>query len=78
MNTIYLECSECGEKFEVSSAIADAMRQWRAESGEPFLCVECATQIEWGEAIRVMEVEHAKNPLEENPLPVGASCARDS
>lgn len=55
MNTIYLECSECSEAFEVSNAVADAMRQWRAESGESFLCVECATQIEWGQAIAKME-----------------------
>ncbi|MYC75716.1 hypothetical protein F4X10_08140 [Candidatus Poribacteria bacterium] len=58
MNTIYLECSECSERFEVSNTIADAMRQWRAESGEPFLCVECATQIEWGETIAKMEGLH--------------------
>ena len=46
-----VECSQCNEMFEVSNAIADAMHEWRAASGEPFLCVNCATQIEWGTAI---------------------------
>ena len=55
MNTVWLECSECSETFEVSNIIAEAMHQYRAESGEPFLCVDCATHIEWGEAITQME-----------------------
>jgi len=28
--------------FEVSNEIADAMRRWRDESGEPFTCGDCA------------------------------------
>ena len=43
--TTWLECSECNEMFEVSNAVADAMHHWRDESGDPFLCVDCATQI---------------------------------
>ena len=43
--TTWLQCAECNEMFEVSNAIAEAMHDWRAESGDPFLCVECATQI---------------------------------
>ncbi|RKU10852.1 hypothetical protein C6503_19400 [Candidatus Poribacteria bacterium] len=76
--TTWLECSECNERFEVSNAIAEAMHRWREESGDPFLCVDCATHIAWGAAIVAMDGEHAGNPLEENPLPVGASSARDS
>ena len=49
--TTWLECSECAEMFEVSNAIAEAMHRWREESGDPFLCVDCATQIAWGAAI---------------------------
>ena len=73
-----LECSKCNETFEVSNSTAEAMHHWREESGDPFLCVDCATHIAWGDAIVAMDREHAGNPLEENPLPVGASCARDS
>lgn len=46
-----LTCAECTETFEVSTTTADAMHKWRAESREPFLCVECATDIHWGDAI---------------------------
>ena len=54
--TTWLQCAECNEMFEVSNAIAEAMHDWRAESGDPFLCVECATQIAWGDAILAMDV----------------------
>ena len=53
--TTWLQCAECNEMFEVSNAIAEAMHDWRAESGDPFLCVECATQIAWGDAILAMD-----------------------
>lgn len=58
MKTTHLHCSECNEMFEVSNTIARAMHRWREESGDPFLCVECATHIAWGEAIIAMD----KNP----------------
>ena len=54
--TTWLQCAECNEMFEVSNAIAEAMHDWRAESGDPFLCVECATHIAWGDAILAMDV----------------------
>ena len=57
MTTTYFECAECNERFKVSNTIAQAMRQWREESGDPFLCVDCATQIAWGDAISAMEGE---------------------
>ena len=72
MNTTWLECSECNERFEVSNAIAEAMHSWREASSEPFLCVDCATHIAWGAAISAMEGERTGG-LEENPLPVGAA-----
>lgn len=50
----WVKCTECSKGFEVSDAIADAMHQWREESGDPFLCVDCATHIAWGEAILEM------------------------
>ena len=68
--TTWLECHECNEMFEVSNAVADAMHHWRAESGDPFLCVECTTQIAWGDAILAMDGECAEN-LEE--IPVGGN-----
>ena len=37
-----LKCATCNEMFEVSTEIADAMHRWRAQSGEPFTCGECA------------------------------------
>lgn len=40
--TTQLKCAECNKMFEVSTEIADAMHRWRAESGEPFTCGECA------------------------------------
>ena len=46
--TTWLQCAECNEMFEVSNAIAEAMHHWREESGDPFLCVDCATHIAWG------------------------------
>ena len=55
--TTWLECHECNEMFEVSNAVADAMHHWRAESGDPFLCVDCTTHIEWGDAISAMDGE---------------------
>ena len=67
MTTTHLECSECNKKFEVSTITAASMHQWREASGEPFLCVDCATQISWGEAISAKE----------NRPSVGANCARD-
>ena len=51
MKTTWLQCAECKEQFEVSTAVAEGMRDWRKDSGEPFLCVECATEIAWGDAI---------------------------
>ena len=57
----WLECAECNETFEVSNAIAEAMHHWREKSGDPFLCVDCTTQIEWGDAIIAMDGEHAGN-----------------
>ena len=59
--TTWLECSECNEMFEVSNAVADAMHRWREESGKPFLCVDCATHIAWGDAILAMDGERAGN-----------------
>ena len=53
--TTWLECHECNEMFEVSNEIAEAMHHWRKESGDPFLCVECATQIAWGDALAAIE-----------------------
>ena len=72
--TTWLECSECAEMFEVSNAIAEAMHRWRETSGDPFLCVQCTTLIEWGAAIVAMGEERtgAHNSS------VGASCTRDS
>ena len=32
--------------FEVSDAIANAMHRWRKASGDPFVCRECASEIE--------------------------------
>ena len=55
--TTWLECSECNKMFEVSSAVAEAMHSWREESSDPFLCVECATHIAWGDAIVAMDGE---------------------
>lgn len=40
--TTQLKCAECNKMFEVSTKIADAMHRWRAESGEPFTCGDCA------------------------------------
>ena len=68
--TTWLECSECNEMFEVSNAVADAMHHWREESGKPFLCVDCTTHIEWGDAISAMDGQHAGNPEE---IPVGGN-----
>ena len=59
--TTWLQCTECNEMFEVSNAVADAMHRWRAESGEPFLCVDCTTHIEWGDAISAMDIGKVGN-----------------
>ena len=60
--TTWLECHECNEVFEVSNAVATAMHHWREEDRRsPFLCVECATQIAWGDAILAMDRE--KSPV---------------
>lgn len=67
MTATYLECAECNERFKVSNTIAQAMHQWRKESGDPFLCVDCATQIAWGDAISAMEGERTRN-LEKIPV----------
>ena len=75
MVTTWLECAECNETFEVSNSTAEAMHRWREASGDPFLCVDCATQIEWGAAIVAMDREHAEDLKE---IPVGVNCARDS
>ena len=40
--TTLLKCAECNDMFEVSDQIAEAMRRWRDQSGEPFTCSECA------------------------------------
>ena len=56
--------------FEVSNAVADAMHRWRAESGDPFLCVDCATHIAWGDAILAMDGE-CTDTLDE--IPVGGN-----
>ena len=37
-----LKCAECNEMFEVSNEIAEAMHRWRAQSGEPYICGDCA------------------------------------
>ena len=55
METTHLHCSECNETFAVSNAVAEAMHQWREASGDPFLCVDCATDIAWGDAIAAMD-----------------------
>lgn len=60
--TTWLQCSACNEPFEVSNAVAEAMHKWREDSGDPFLCVECATEIEWGDAIAAVDGEHTGNP----------------
>ena len=57
--TTWLECHECNEMFEVSNEIAEAMHHWREESGDPFLCVDCATRMAWGDAISAMDGECA-------------------
>ena len=62
MDTTWLECAECNEMFEVSNAIAEAMHHWRETSEDPFLCVGCATQIAWGDALIAMNGEHVGNP----------------
>ena len=59
MTTTWLQCAKCNEQFEVSTAVAEGMRDWRKESGDPFLCVECVTDIEWGDAISAMDGETA-------------------
>ena len=68
--TTWLECAECNEMFEVSNAVADAMHHWREESGDPFLCVDCATHIAWGDAISAMGGE-CTDTLDE--IPVGGN-----
>ena len=40
--TTWLKCAECNEMFQVSTEIADAMHRWREQSGDPFICGECA------------------------------------
>ena len=44
--TTWLQCGECNEMFEVSDKTAAAMHRWREQSGEPFLCRECAGDAE--------------------------------
>ena len=61
--TTPLQCAECNAIFEVSTEIAEAMHRWRAQSGEPITCGECAG---------VAEI------FETNNDPVGASFTRDS
>ena len=61
--TTQLQCAECNKMFEVSTEIAKAMHQWREQSGEPFICRECAG---------VPEIYTSNNN------PVGASFTRDS
>ena len=55
--TTWLQCAECNEQFEVSTPIAEAMHQWRADSGEDFLCVD------WGDAIAATDREGTGNPV---------------
>ena len=61
--TTWLQCAECNEQFEVSTPIAEAMHQWRADSGEDFLCVDCATAIAWGDAIAATDREATGNTV---------------
>ena len=63
METTHLHCSECNDTFEVSTAVADAMHTWRERTGDPFLCVDCATHIAWGEAIA--EMDGSQSPSDE-------------
>ena len=72
----WLQCSECNEMFEISTSIAEAMHHWREESGDPYLCVECATHIAWGDAIIAMDGEKTavgggKHPSKNTPIPDG-------
>ena len=60
--TTHLQCTECNEMFEVSTEIANAMHRWRAQSGEPFTCGECAG------------VDEIYTPDNDR---VGANCTRD-
>ena len=55
-----LVASACFHR-EVSNAVAEAMHHWRAESGDPFLCVDCATHIAWGDAISAMDIGKVGN-----------------
>ena len=36
-----LTCEECGDRFEVSASIAEAMWHWKDESGDPIICADC-------------------------------------
>lgn len=40
--SITLTCSECCTEFEVSAIVAEAMRSWEAESGDPIVCAFCS------------------------------------
>ena len=43
---IPLTCDECGLRFEVSPEIAEAMRMWQAEAGDPICCGDCSGEAE--------------------------------
>ena len=66
-----LKCATCNEMFEISTEIADAMHRWRAQSGEPFTCGECAGVDE----IYTPDNDPVGASFVRNP--VGASFARD-
>jgi len=51
--------------FEISNEIADAMRRWRDESGEPFTCGDCAG---------VADIHEQEKRID--PRPVGAVSNR--
>ena len=41
-----LTCDECGLPFEVSPEIAEAMRMWEEQAGDPICCAECCGEME--------------------------------
>lgn len=40
--SVWLTCSECRTEFEVKAIIAQAMRNWQDESGDPLVCAFCS------------------------------------
>lgn len=41
-----LRCDECGLYFEVSPDIAESMRAWEEEAGDPICCSDCSGEAE--------------------------------